>query len=159
MELRPVRTASCRNPVGVGIDFAPISQSISFLATLGFVAESRWDSSRVKQSLPAVKSRLKRLKTSTHEVSFETVNFRCPQQRAKEKMQTKQSRIHPEAVGSGCRAATNPARVQRAEIDRRFQSVIAPQRDKFQFGMRSNTLQRRDGMTELEFPRQTVLSP
>jgi len=30
---------------------------------------------------------LKEAKTSTHEVSFETVNFRCPQQRAKQKNQ------------------------------------------------------------------------
>src|SRR6266511_4262400 len=42
--LRPASERSIRNPFGVGTCFASNPQGSSFLATLGFVSESRWDS-------------------------------------------------------------------------------------------------------------------
>ena len=34
----------CRNLVGVGDDFIPFTQGSSYVATLGYMPESRWDS-------------------------------------------------------------------------------------------------------------------
>ena len=34
----------CHNPVGVGDDYIPFTQGSSYVATLGYLPESRWDS-------------------------------------------------------------------------------------------------------------------
>ena len=49
-----LRTPRATTPLAIGVEivFAPISQGSSCLATLGFIAESRWDSAAKKSAEP-----------------------------------------------------------------------------------------------------------
>ena len=61
------RATNRLNPVGIEIVFTPVSQGSSFLATLGFEPESRWDSATKTNAEQSTEPRKRPLKESQNE--------------------------------------------------------------------------------------------